>query len=98
MKNIFLVSFQEPLANNWKQYANQVLDDGDVYVMSPYVLIVSLTTSDSELLMRAFNLSQKADPPVVGAVFKLEGSYAGYYDVDLWQWLAAAKGGEYVPA
>ena len=73
--NLFIVSFQQAIAYSWKEYAGQVLEEGDVFVLSPHELIVRLSVSDPDFLVRAFNIYEDAQSPVVGAIFKLNGTY-----------------------
>ena len=88
--NLFIVIFQDPIAHDWQQSAGPVLDEDDVFVISPYELIVRLHTGDPSFLAQAFNLHGEGTEPVVGAVFKLNGTYYGYHRTALWEWMAAA--------
>ena len=89
--NLFIVSFREAVAHQWQTHAGAVLNEGDVFVVSPYELIVRLHTEDPSFLTQAFSLYGDASEPVAGVVFKLNGTYAGYHAADLWDWLAVAR-------
>lgn len=53
--------------------------------------ILKTNISDVEYAREMFNLSAESETPQVGAVFKLNGSYSGYYYEPLWDWLKEAR-------
>ena len=85
--HLFIVIFREPVAEDWQKAAGAVLSDDDVFVVSKYELIVCLHTSEPSFLAQAFGLYGKGPDPSLGAVFRLQGSYSGFYHVALWDWL-----------
>ncbi len=85
--HVFMVHFNEPVANRWEQVCKNELAKKDVFVLAENTLLIRTKTYDPSYLTNIFNLDANASQPVVGAAFKLSGTYAGYHQDELWQWL-----------
>ena len=91
MTHLFIVHFSEKVsADSLPAYPNDISTD-DLFQLSPYTLLVRIPQGDAlenpQVLGRAFGFDAKSPDPIVGAVFKLNGSYSGYYHSEMWDWL-----------
>lgn len=88
--NTFVVIFRDPFPPDLK------------FNDTHSVMLDSFKLSDRELLVRSYADSPKQiaqllgmygteENPHIGVVLKLEGSYHGYYDSALWDWLERSR-------
>ncbi len=62
-----------------------------VYKLTDNALLVSCSAETPRVLSETLGMSSERPEPTSGVVFKLNGSYFGYYDSDLWDWLTEAR-------
>lgn len=78
----------EPLVDQLKE---ELKSHEDLFSFGEKAWILKTNISDIEYARELFNLSAECETPQVGAVFKLNGSYSGYYYEQLWDWLKEAR-------
>lgn len=89
--HIFLVIFEEAIASEAKEQAASDALPMESFLLSEYALLVGSPVSSPGHLRDLFGLSDESSPTNVGVVFRLNGSYAGYYDAEIWDWLQKAR-------
>lgn len=87
--HVFVVLFNEPPP---KHVIGVAETQFDTYVVSDTAILVGSPSRDPALITTKLGISAEADPPVVGIVAKLNGTYQGYNDNSLWVWLSVALG------
>ena len=88
--NIFLVHFdgeipqaaRDAVATNYPT-ANHEL--------SNRVLLIRAYASDPAVIANQLNISGESASPNIGVVLRLNGSHAGFYYRNLWDWLAETR-------
>ena len=85
--NQFIVVFREPISDS--SYANNALI-ADTFQLSDSALLVRSTLDSPRHVRTLFQMSGEETDPKLGVVLKLEGSYAGYDEDPLWDWLSQA--------
>lgn len=89
---MYIALLHEPLSQT---RAEQIREDlkshEDLFSFGEQAWILKTNISDVEYAREVFSLSAESDAPRVGAVFKLNGSYSGYYYEPLWDWLKEAR-------
>ena len=85
--NQFIVVFREPIADS--AVVNNALI-ADTFQLSDSALLVRSSLDSPGHVRRLFKMSSEEPDPNLGVVLKLEGSYAGYDDDPLWDWLSQA--------
>ena len=88
--NLFVVIFRGEAPPKALEVANTV-SRNEAYKISEGVFLVHSHIDNPEVLGDMFGMSDDSRPPQIGVVFKLNGSYSGYYHSDLWEWLAEAR-------
>ncbi len=89
--NLFLISFQEPVSSAIKDRAKAAFSSSQVFILSDRLLLVRTSIENTKDLSAFFDLTGDGDDPISGVVFKLNGSYYGYYSSSLWDWLAKGR-------
>ena len=87
MMNQFIVVFREPISDS--AVANNALI-ADTFQLSDRVLLVLSSLDSPRHISTLFRMSGEEQDPPIGVVLKLEGSYSGYYEDPLWDWLSQA--------
>lgn len=87
--HLYIAVFASEIPDETRRRANLVFDD--VYQLSDRVLLVRMSAVDSPTAIRKL-LGLSNEPEDVDAIFKLNGSYAGYNYSALWDWMAEATG------
>ena len=54
-------------------------------------MLVQSYVDDAQVLGESIGMNAETNEPLAGVVFNLEGSYHGYYNTDLWNWLKAVR-------
>ena len=86
--NQFIVVFNEPYSDMIGA-SNALI--ADKYELSDSVLLVRSVLDSPQQVAAQFNMSDEESGTLsVGVVLKLEGSYYGYNDPSLWNWLSKA--------
>lgn len=62
-----------------------------VYMLTDKALLIRCHADLPRVVSDSLGMSDEHSEPVVGVVFKLNGSYFGYYGKDLWDWLAEGR-------
>ena len=89
--NLFLVTFQEPISSGLIQRAKTAFSPEQVFTLSDRQLLVRSSIENTKDLSAFFDLTGEGDDPASGVIFKLNGSYYGYYSSSLWDWLAKGR-------
>ena len=91
-KDIFLVMTDDvdERAEIWER-AEQ-MGNSEVHELSPDLLLLVTTETTAGAVVKTLvpNYDDTDTPPTI-VVFKLNGSYAGYYHKHLWNWLESAS-------
>ena len=87
MRQLFLVHFEKDIAAEMEKRANVHFDSEHVFVLNDYDLLVASDSDDVSFLNKLFHLNSKAKESRLGMVFRLNGSYSGYYNEQLVDWL-----------
>ena len=84
----YLAVFKEPVAGevDGELAANVVVNS--TYVLSNHSLIIRSHAMTPKVISDLIGLSSGAEQHRTGVVFKLNGSYHGYYQSKLWDWLS----------
>ena len=88
--NLFAVIFRGEAPARALEVANTV-SRNEAFEISEGVFLVHSQIDSPEILGDMFGMSDDSGSPQIGVVFKLNGSYSGYYHNDLWEWLAEAR-------
>ncbi len=88
--NTFVIIFRDPFPPDLKlndTYAVVV----DRFELSDKALLVRSYADSPQQIAQLFGMYGTEEHPHVGVVLKLEGSYYGYYDSALWDWLGRSR-------
>jgi hypothetical protein len=85
--SLFLAIFKEPLSPDLVELAESGPTDS-VFEVSDHVLAISSYVENPQVLSEHLGMVGGAADKRVGVVFKLNGSYKGYYRKTLWEWLS----------
>ncbi len=91
MQQLFLVILESATANAVVQEANGLPLIQDSILLTDRSLLIQSHLSNPQLVGDMLRISEKADSPQVGLVFRLSGSYSGYFYPHVWEWLAAKR-------
>ncbi len=93
--NTFVVIFRDPFPPDLTlndTYAAVV----DRFELSDKAFLVRSYADSPQQIAQIFGMYGTEDHPHVGVALKLEGSYYGYYDSALWDWLERLRVGSVV--
>lgn len=85
--NQFLVYFQESITPEKKQQIESAPLVSGLFQLSERDFVIRSYLSDPKLLAPVVGITGDTEGSAVGVVFRLNGSYWGYFDKDLWNWL-----------
>ncbi len=85
--NQFVVIYREPISNS--SVVNNALI-ADTFQLSDTVLLIRSSLDKTQHLAALLRMSGEEPDSRIGVVLKLEGSYSGYYEDPLWDWLSQA--------
>ena len=89
---MYIALLQEPLTEtSVDQMKGELKGHEGLFPFGEKAWILKTNIDDIEYAREMFNLSAECETPQVGAVFKLNGSYSGYYYEPLWDWLKEAR-------
>ncbi len=89
---MYIALLQEPLTEtSVDQMKDELKSHEGLFPFGENAWILKTNIDDIEYAREMFNLSAECETPQVGAVFKLNGSYSGYYYEPLWDWLKEAR-------
>ncbi len=88
---LFLIVLTEEVADTVKSEAEKLPLIQDTHVMTDQALLVQSYVSNPQVISDMLRISENAELPQVGVVFKLNGSYSGYFYPQVWEWLAATR-------
>ena len=86
--NIFIGIFEEPPNEDAMSEAKEYFDG--LYVIDDDTLLIHDKILDSPASVKKF-FGLDEDSGTEGVIFKLNGSYSGYYDSGLWEWMRQAR-------
>ena len=88
---LFMAVFKKSAPSDIVKRARK-LEDGGAHKVAPNVLLINHPSSSSEDLLKKLvpDFDENEDPTAL-VVFKLNGSYSGYYNKSLWNWLDDAS-------
>ncbi len=86
--DLFIILFQEPIPPETVEIVKSPPLGNEVFRLSDRALLVRSYVDNPKVLSDLTGMSSESESPPVGVVFKLNGSYHGYYHKDLWDWLA----------
>lgn len=91
--DLFIAVFDDDVPDDVIERA-QALQGGRVHTLASNLLLISLPGSTANPIVRMlvpeYDLTE--DPTAI-VVFKLNGSYSGYYHRSLWDWLESSPKG-----
>lgn len=88
--NLYAVIFDGKAPPGALEIANTVSRD-EAFKISEGVFLVHSQIDDAGVLADMFGMEDRSRTPEFGVVFKLNGSYSGYFHNNLWEWLAEAR-------
>lgn len=88
--NVFIIFYEDDVPSEIVERAQGLFKDG-ILSLSSRVLLVRTYADDPGILSTAFDLSGTETPPKIGIIFKLNGSFAGNYYPNVWDWLKDAR-------
>ena len=90
--DLFMAVFNEDAPPDVVERAGQ-LEDGGAHIIASNVMLIHLSSSSSsnDLIRKLVPDFDENEKPTALVVFKLNGSYAGYYNKRLWDWLDDAS-------
>ena len=83
-KNLYIAIFQNAINDDTTKGIEVV---SSTYKLSSNALLVESEVAKASVLSDLLEIGDDLDPPRIGVVFKLNGSYSGFYAKDLWSWL-----------
>ena len=78
--------FEEPIPDKVVDRAEELFDAENIFSLSNTVMLLRVYLEAPNSLKNVLYLTEGAN---AGVVFKLNGSYSGYHDEELWDWLKA---------
>ena len=90
--NLFIVIFKDEIPSATLQLARSLYGDG-VFELTANELLIRAYIDDPTQLGKQFGIqvTPETSSPSLGVVFKLNGSYSGYYYANLWDWLTETR-------
>lgn len=88
--NLFAVFFTTGKEKGMKNISNRYTRK-KIFQIADNIAIVASDGLSSEIA-ESVKIGKEADHEITGAVFKLNGAYAGYARGDLWEWLEKVEG------
>lgn len=89
---LYIALLDEPLSQSLVDQMNEELKSHEgLFPFGQTAWILKTNISDIEYARGIFRLNAESEAPQIGAVFKLNGSYSGYYYAPLWDWLKEAR-------
>ena len=88
---LFLVALTEPLPDKELDEIVNGLQGTSIKVTTANLVLLASPHSSAEHISTAFGFTGESNPERTGVVFKLNGSYFGYYYSSLWNWLRKAR-------
>ena len=85
--NVYLYALEEDLSSDEVKRWKDVVKGNDVYAIREGVFLLRTVMESVKDVGAVF---AALDGPKAGVIFKIGGSYAGFYDEDLWDWLRAS--------
>lgn len=82
--NHYVALFQNPVAEQVGEELSSVAIVEGTYKLSDFAMLIRSVINSPETLSKLLELSEERS----GVVFKMNGSYHGYYFTSLWDWLA----------
>ena len=90
--NLFIAFFPESTPAEVLDTAKVLGTGADAFLLSDNVLLIRNRVDNTQVLSDLLKMSEGIDTPKqAGVIFKLNGSYNGYYYPELWEWLAKAR-------
>ena len=90
--NLFIAIHEAKVTESAVEKVRSLVPNG-VYEISDHVLLIRGPFEDASAVSTLLNLDSHPETPLVGLVFKLNGSYSGYYYNKFGEWLKEAKVG-----
>ena len=90
--NLFIVVLEEMTISPELEARVKSLDFvTDTHKLTDNTLLVRGYADNPRMLSLSIGISGEESPPILGVVFKLNGSYFGYHYPALWDWLAESR-------
>ena len=87
----FVAVFREPIPSDTLEKAGQWPFE-DAFLLADNAMVVLSDFGDPEPIRERLLSTEDEDAPYHTAViFRLNGSYSGFFDPDLWKWLKKAR-------
>ena len=87
---LFVAIFSEPLSDEVMELAKSGPVEA-MYRIDDHALVVRSYAENPQILSNHFGMTSDLPKLRSGVVFKLNGSYFGFHDPRLWDWLAGNR-------
>ena len=87
---MFIAIFEEDIPSHILERAIDIYGDGMMQI-SDKVLLIRAYGDNPTTISTVLNQSSESESPQFGVVFNLTGSYSGYFNTALWDWLEETR-------
>ena len=89
--NLFIVLFDQPITDDIESEAKSNPLVRDAFKLSDHNMLIQSYVDNPKPPGESLGINSDSGESQVGVLFNLVGSYHGYYDSALWDWLAAVR-------
>ena len=89
--NLFIIVFHKSITPEIENEVNSAPLVKQAFRVTDHDMLVQSYVDNSRVIAENIGIDGGLEEPPLGVVFRLEGSYSGYHDDALWDWLEAAR-------